>query len=103
MVSNVLPHTPEMRDEVLYARAISNNDDPSSWLPHLRLPRMNVEDISDQTLYQELCGHWYTEFVGTQQTSPRGYCPFIETGATAISWDGMSAHARRCCTAAPNT
>ncbi len=88
LVSNILPHTPEMRDEVLYARAISNNDEPSSRLPHLRLPRMNVEDISDETLYQELCGHWYTEFVGTQQNSPRGYCPFIEAGATAIAWDG---------------
>ena len=47
-VSNVLPHTPEMREQVLYARSIDAEDaEPSPWAPEISLPRI---DLDEQTL-----------------------------------------------------
>ena len=43
-VSNVLAHTPEMREQVLYAGSIDTEEpDPSPWSPQVSLPRMDID------------------------------------------------------------
>ncbi len=89
MVSNVLPHTPEMRREVLYAHAMSNDIYfPSPRQPDLFLPKMDAERLASPALYEAVCGQWNLNFSGVHLTSSSDRCPFIEAGATAIGWDG---------------
>ena len=89
LVSNVLPHTPEMRREVLYTHAMSNDVYfPSPRQPDLFLPKMDAERLASSALYEAVCGQWNLNFVGARQTLSSDRCPFIEAGATAIGWDG---------------
>ncbi|GAB4414691.1 MAG: tungsten cofactor oxidoreductase radical SAM maturase [Anaerolineae bacterium] len=89
MVSNVLPHTPEMRREVLYAHAMSNDVYfPSPRQPDLFMPKMDAERLASPELYEAVCGQWNLNFTGVHLTSSSDRCPFIEAGATAIGWDG---------------
>ncbi len=89
MVSNVLPHTPEMRREVLYAYAMSNDTFfPSPRQPELVMPKMDAARLADPALYEAICGNWNLNFVGTHSQLTSDRCPFIEAGATAIGWDG---------------
>jgi len=89
MVSNVLPHTPEMRREVLYAYAMSNDTFfPSPRQPELVMPKMDAARLADPALYEAICGDWNLNFAGTHTQLTSDRCPFIEAGATAIGWDG---------------
>jgi MoaA/NifB/PqqE/SkfB family radical SAM enzyme len=89
LVSNVLPHTPQMRDEVLYMRAMNNDVyAPSPRQPDLSMPKMDADEIARPPLYEAICGDWNLTFTGSLTTSASDRCPFIEAGATAIGWDG---------------
>lgn len=89
MVSNVLPHTPEMRGEVLYRYAMSNDTYfPSPREPQLAMPKMDAERLANPALYEAICGNWNLNFIGTQSHLTSDRCPFIEAGATAIGYDG---------------
>jgi len=89
MVSNVLPHTPEMRGEVLYAHAMSNDTYfPSPRQPELYMPKMDAARLADPALYEAICGNWNLNFTGTHSQLTSDRCPFIEAGATAVGWDG---------------
>lgn len=89
LVSNVLPHTPAMRDEVLYSRALSNGIYlPSPLLPDLRLPKMDADEMARPPLYEAVCGGWNMNFAGSHDGATNDVCPFIEGGSTAIHWDG---------------
>lgn len=89
MVSNVLPHTPEMRDEVLYAHAMSNDTFfPSRYQPELLMPKMDADRLSSPPLYEALCGAWNLSFAGTRSRLDSDRCPFIDAGSLAVGWDG---------------
>lgn len=87
LVSNVLPHTPEMRAEALYYRTLSNGD----YAPPRRqliMPRMNSDVVAEPALYAALCGAWDMRFAGAQPDRQRDRCPFVEADALAVRWDG---------------
>jgi MoaA/NifB/PqqE/SkfB family radical SAM enzyme len=89
LVSNVLPHTSEMRAEVLYSRALSDIAYLSSlWVPHLSLPKMDLDEITGEPLYRAMRGGWNVSLAGNNLGEANDRCPFIESGATAIAWDG---------------
>jgi MoaA/NifB/PqqE/SkfB family radical SAM enzyme len=86
MVTNVLPYTPEMRGEILYARALSN-DDAAPMPDSLRvsLPRMDRAPLADAALGEAL-RVWGVGHNGTRPVRDR--CPFIVDNALAVGWDG---------------
>jgi MoaA/NifB/PqqE/SkfB family radical SAM enzyme len=89
MVSNVLPHTAAMCHEVLYARALSNNDYLSvPDLPQLRLPKMDRDRLSSDAIRQALRHEWSVELVRNGRRAMNDRCPFIQDGALAVSWEG---------------
>ncbi len=89
MVSNVLPHTSEMRREVLYRYAMSNDMYfPSPGQPQLTMPKMDADRLASPPLYEAISGQWNLNFIGTQSRLTSDRCPFIEAGATAVGWDG---------------
>jgi MoaA/NifB/PqqE/SkfB family radical SAM enzyme len=88
-VSNVLPHTPEMRDQALYARSIDSADgEPSPWSPEVSLPRMD----GDESILTQLA-RVEAARPGRSGAGPRGdgradTCPFVQRGSVSVRWDG---------------
>jgi len=89
MVTNVLPYTAEMCEEMLYSRALdAMESQPSMWSPEVLLPRMDWNEDTLMPLYQTLRAQNNAQINGARLTPAEGRCPFIETGAVAVSWDG---------------
>ena len=89
LVSNVVPHTREMSTEVLYSRAMSEVAEvPSPFGAHLDLPRIDWNEDTREPLYQAWRSWHRMTFGGNDLGAAVDYCPFVENGATAISWDG---------------
>ena len=80
LVTNLLPYTKEMYDEILYANIWDSYGDPS-----LTLPRMNPKFVSLDDLYREVnTVNWLESHIANAINR----CPFIDKGCGAISWDG---------------
>jgi MoaA/NifB/PqqE/SkfB family radical SAM enzyme len=89
MVTNLLPHTPEMQDEILYRRALKDITYlPSRWVPHLYMPKLDLDALTRDPLYQMRRVGRYTHFAGLGLGQANDRCPFIEKGTLAIGWNG---------------
>lgn len=89
MVTNLLPHTAEMRRETLYDRVLTHISYlPSRWVSHVSLPKMDVDPITGPVLYEVLRGDRNVSFAGGNLGATNDRCPFIEEGAAAVGWDG---------------
>lgn len=89
MVTNVLPYTEAMCGEMLYERSLDQiGTQPSFWSPAIQLPRMDVDLGYSLPLLQALRRQNNVHLNGASLTPSRGQCPFIESGAAAVCWDG---------------
>jgi MoaA/NifB/PqqE/SkfB family radical SAM enzyme len=88
-VTNVLPYTADMRAETLYAAALNDLTYlPSRWVPHLDLPKIDMNQVTRESLYQVMRSGRNISFAGQNLGRVNDRCPFIESGATAVGWDG---------------
>ena len=89
-VSGVLPHTPQLRDQILYKRSLEDSRlQPSDWAPVLSLPRSDLDEAALRAIAGSL-----PEQVSLQiAREPVGWginkCPFVEKGSVSIRWDGV--------------
>lgn len=91
-ISNVLAHTPAMRDESLYARSYYEADTPASeWSPMVQLPRMEVNEWTAPALAEALKGRVSVQITGQTLTQGASTCPFLEKRSMSIRWDGSVA------------
>lgn len=89
MVSNVFPYTEEMRHEMLYTRSVDGMDaPPSPWAPRIDLPRMDLNDASQDALAQTIRNRHNVHFNGVTLGQSRGRCAFIEHGSVSVAWNG---------------
>ncbi|HKZ85960.1 MAG TPA: radical SAM protein [Anaerolineae bacterium] len=89
MVSNVLPYTPEMYQEILYGRALTDIAYISSpWLPHLSLPKMEMSEFTQVAFRGALRSGCNVTFAGNNLGGANDACAFVEGGSTSIGWDG---------------
>lgn len=89
MVTNLLPYSEDMCSQTLYTRALDNVEgSPSPWLPLIQLPRIDWNEHTLTPLNQTLRAHHNIRIHNASLDMPGGRCPFIETGAAAVSWDG---------------
>jgi len=89
LVTNVLPYTPEMEDEILYSRALTDTVYTSSPLwRFLDFPKMDVNPTTREAFYQALRGDHSLSIAGGSLGEKNNSCPFVEKGALAIRWDG---------------
>jgi MoaA/NifB/PqqE/SkfB family radical SAM enzyme len=89
LVTNVLPYTAEMYDEILYSRAL--NDViymPSPMGDSLELPKIDINAMTPEILYKIMLSGHPLSFAGANLGEGNDRCPFIEKGAVAIRWDG---------------
>ena len=86
LVTNVLPYTREMCDEVLYNLVLYEDLSPKP-VPRLSMPRIDVTESTRDPLYWAM-RYGKMNWAGGNPANARGRCPFIESGAAAIGWDG---------------
>ena len=89
-ISNLMPFTADMRDEVLYRDTmyVTTGDSSTDARPHVYLPRMDVNDETWGTLVHLLQGEYHLEFFGNDLGRDVDTCPFIERGSLTVRWDG---------------
>ena len=88
-VSNVLPVTPELQAEVLYARARNN---PvyinSAAVPSLNLPKMDFCDATQEALFRAFQAGYNVSYAGHNWAGASNVCNYIEGGSMSVAWTG---------------
>jgi len=87
LITNVVPYTAEMRNEVLYTRSISDIVFTPSMF-RLDLPKIDVDNLTHESLFTIMRGAHSVWLAGRSFEETTDRCPFIEKGVTAISWEG---------------
>jgi MoaA/NifB/PqqE/SkfB family radical SAM enzyme len=88
-ISNVLAHTPELKQEELYQRSMYDGAyQSSSGLPEVNFPRMDIQPDTLAALGEILSCRYRVKLAGCEISSTINRCPFVEKGSTAIRWDG---------------
>jgi MoaA/NifB/PqqE/SkfB family radical SAM enzyme len=89
LVTNVLPYTPEMQEEILYSRAITDSVYTNApLLRSLDFPKMDINPTTREALYHALRGDHSLTIAGGSLGERNNRCPFIERGSLSIRWDG---------------
>ena len=88
-ISNVLPHTLEMRAETLYQVSQYEHEPmPSTWSPLISLPRLDVNQLTQASLLEVLKENHLLNIARQSLDWGANRCPFIEKGSLSIRWDG---------------
>jgi len=91
-VSNVLPYTRELHDEILYAQGFRDLAYmPSPRIPRLSLPKMVFDDQTSAPLFKALHSGYNVSLAGNNLGGANDVCNFIESGSISIGWDGSVA------------
>jgi len=89
LVTNVLPYTAELQDEILYNMGLTSYEgegrpyDPLWILPHMDWSRETQEPLARIMRQQPKLN-----FLDIGLNQRRNYCPFVMTGSMAIAWHG---------------
>ena len=88
-ISNVLPHTSELQQQILYQHALYENcANPGPWVPEISLPRMDINETTSGPLAAALEDPFFLSLARQANRLGRNTCPFIEKASTSIRWDG---------------
>lgn len=90
-ISNVLPHTSELREQILFARSMDESGmQQTPWFPKAVLPRIDLDEMTFRHLSSVLRG--CTVEQSPQQFTSRSLnsCPFVDKGSISIRWDGAA-------------
>jgi radical SAM protein with 4Fe4S-binding SPASM domain len=89
LITNLLPCTEDMKDEILYrlSAGVNSSAQRSQWFPELILPRIDLrsEYQIPLSMLQRRIGR--TE-LNRKEIREDDYCPFIQEGSAAITWSG---------------
>ncbi len=88
-ISNVLPHTPELRDEMLYARSLyESNLTSSEWSPLIALPRLDINGLTVDPLAEVLKHRHMLSIAHQDVDGGVNACPFVAKASLSVRWDG---------------
>jgi MoaA/NifB/PqqE/SkfB family radical SAM enzyme len=91
-VSNVLPYTRELWDEILYEQEFRDLAYmPSQRIPRLSLPKIGFSDQTRAPLFEALRSGYNVSLAGNNLGGANDVCEFIESGSISIGWDGSVA------------
>lgn len=89
LVSNVLPTTEDLQDEVLYKRSmIDLSYIPSATVPHLSLPKMDFDEVTQQALFRAFNSGYNVSYAGNNWGNANDVCTYIESGSMSVAWNG---------------
>jgi MoaA/NifB/PqqE/SkfB family radical SAM enzyme len=83
-VSNLLPHTAEMKEQILFRRSLYNLD----YGAEVQLPRLDCDESTLQLLKAVLREEAAPRFEEQASQRRRDCCPFVQKGSVSIRWDG---------------
>jgi MoaA/NifB/PqqE/SkfB family radical SAM enzyme len=83
-VSNVLPHTQEMKEQILYRRCLYNID----YGAEVELPRLDCDPGTLKLIQAVLSEDAVPRFEEQASQRRRDSCPFVQKGSISIRWDG---------------
>jgi len=88
-ISNVLAHTEELREEILYAHTLNDAElQHSPVSPLISVPWMDVNERTAEALLAVLKGGWRLRLAQRDLERGISLCPFVERGSLSIRWDG---------------
>lgn len=88
-VSNVLPVTKELQEEMLYKRAITDlTYTPSDSVPHLSLPKMDFTEWTKEALNKAFQAGYNVSYAGNNWGGSNDVCGYIESGTMSVGWSG---------------
>jgi len=91
-VSNILPHTSELRDEELFKHSLSDADrQPSRWSVEVSLPRLDWDEPTGAVLGKLLSNRNNLRIADQNLTFGINKCPFQTKASLSIRWDGTVA------------
>lgn len=82
-ISNLLPHSKDMIDEILYTA------DRESRQCSIVFPRINVNDAIKNEILALLSKYEFHELGGDEFNTPENNCVFVKRGSVSIRQDGM--------------
>ncbi len=84
-VSNLLPHTAEMQEQILYRRSLYNLD----YGAEVDLPRLDCDEGTLRLLQAVLREDAMPRFEEKASLRRRDSCPFVQKGSLSVRWDGQ--------------
>ncbi len=89
LVSNLVPHTAEMEQEILYEQALrSCAFRASRFVPELSLPKLDVDEPILAPLQQVFASRVSVSLLDASLSGRNDYCRFAQEGYAAIRWNG---------------
>lgn len=88
-VSNLLAHSEEMYQEILYQKALKDvTYFDSPWLRRLKLPKWDFNEYTSEPFLEALRSGYNIILAGTNLGVSNDVCTFIEDGSMIVGWDG---------------
>jgi MoaA/NifB/PqqE/SkfB family radical SAM enzyme len=84
-VSNLLPHTAELKEKILFRRSLYN----LNFGAEVELPRLDSDEDTLKLLQAVLREDALPLFEEKASQRRRDSCPFVQKGSTSIRWDGQ--------------
>ncbi len=90
LVTNLVPHTPELAGETLYERwtTAAPSHGASPWDPRVDLPPMDASSEATAALERLRLAGTALSLNGAEIAGARPRCRFVAEGRLAIAWDG---------------
>ena len=89
LVSNVLPYSEELEEEVLYdLKATAFSGQGSPWTPRWILPRMDFSLHTQEPLGKVLRSQTNVSYLDMDLNARNSYCPFVNGDCMAVDWQG---------------
>jgi MoaA/NifB/PqqE/SkfB family radical SAM enzyme len=92
MVTNLLPHTEDMKEQVLYSTLTAStypiNTGPSLSDPLVHLPPFDRTREAAEIIRRLTVGRGNIRMPGLDWNGVRNYCRFVREGVTFVRWDG---------------
>ncbi|OJX47113.1 MAG: hypothetical protein BGO78_16670 [Chloroflexi bacterium 44-23] len=88
-VSNVLPYSLELRDQILYGHSMYHSDLQSSIAsPGISLPRIDLDEFTIKNFSEGFTNSKIVQYAGQVVDKGVNTCPFVEKASISIRWDG---------------
>jgi tungsten cofactor oxidoreducase radical SAM maturase len=89
ILTNLLPSTEDMKDEILYwmSATLYGDDECSKWSQELMLPNMDLRPENLKPI-QDLLKKMDSPMPQNRDITKEYFCPFVQKGAAAITWSG---------------
>jgi MoaA/NifB/PqqE/SkfB family radical SAM enzyme len=89
-VSNLIPHSPEMEQEILYRQSLrACAFRASRWVANMSLPKFDLDEHTLDPLGRTFASTASLSLMDANLSARNDHCRFAEEGYAAVRWDGQ--------------